>query len=84
MGFLPGWAKISLTPRILEDQRCERSSTSRIELRAFDNRRSGRARRGFSTSIQPLARARNLQRVVQAGLLTEAEQQTHQCPADEG
>src|SRR5438309_7852500 len=24
MGLLPGWANISLTPRILEDQRCER------------------------------------------------------------
>ena len=34
MGFLPGWANISLTPRILEDQRCERPSTSRTELRA--------------------------------------------------
>src|SRR5438445_10789195 len=24
MALLPGWANISLTPRILEDQRCER------------------------------------------------------------
>ena len=83
-GLLTGWTNISLSPRILEDQRCERSSTSRIELRASDNRSSGRARCWFSTSIQPLARAGNLQRLVQAGLLTQAEQQTQQDAPGEG
>ena len=34
--------------------------------------------------VQPWSRAGNLQRVIQAGLLTEAEQQTNQCPADDG
>jgi hypothetical protein len=77
MVLLARWTITACSPRILEDQRCERFSTSPIELRASDNRCSGRVGRGFSTSVQPLARTGDLQRVVQAGLLTEAEQQTH-------
>src|ERR1700682_1828096 len=81
IGLLSGWTNIARRPRTVEDHRCERSSTSPIEFRATDNRGSGRARRGFSTSIQPLARAGNLPLVVQGGWLTKTEEQTHPCPA---
>lgn len=73
MSLLARWTNIARSPRAVEDQRCERSSTNWIEFHASENLCSGRAGRDFSTSIQPLSRVGNLQRVVQAGLLTEAE-----------
>ena len=83
MDLLAGWTHIDRSQRIVEDKRLERCGVSLIEFHASENRCGGGARRGFSTSIQPLSRAGNEQRVVQTGLLTEAEQQKQQCPADE-
>jgi hypothetical protein len=72
MGLLARWTNIARSPRTVEDQRCERSSTNYIEFHASENRCSGPAVRD-ATSIQPLSGVGDLQRVVQAGLLTEAE-----------
>jgi len=68
MSLLARWTSIVRSPRTVEDQRCERSSTNWIEFHASENRCVGPA-----TSIQPWSRVGNLQRVVQASLLTEAE-----------
>jgi hypothetical protein len=73
MALLAGWTHIDRSQRIVDDKRLERCGASLIEFHASENRCSGVARRGFSTSIQPLSRADNEQRVVQASLLTEAE-----------
>ncbi len=73
MDLLAGWPHIDRSQRIVEDKRLERCGASLIEFHASANRCAGGARCGFSTSIQPLSRAGNEQRVVQTGLLTEAE-----------
>jgi hypothetical protein len=73
MYHLAGWTDIARSQGTVEDQTFERSSASRIEFHASDNRCGGRVGRGFSTSIEPRSRADHMQRVVQTGWLTKAE-----------